>query len=58
MKRFTSLPAETADTPIVFDTPRTKETAMSTFENVAFGLMMGSWLVLHGLYALQVISLY
>jgi len=31
---------------------------MSTFENVAFGLMMGSWLVLHGLYALQVISLY
>lgn len=31
---------------------------MSTFENVAFGLMMGGWLISHGLYALQVISLY
>lgn len=31
---------------------------MSTFENLAFALMMGGWLISHGLYALQVISLY
>jgi hypothetical protein len=30
---------------------------MSTFENAAFGLMIGGWLVLHGLYVLQVIGL-
>jgi hypothetical protein len=30
---------------------------MSTFENVAFGLMMGGWLVMHGLYVLRVIGL-
>ena len=28
---------------------------MSTFENVAFGLMLGSWMVLHGMYVLQVL---
>jgi hypothetical protein len=30
---------------------------MSTFENVAFGTMMGSWMVMHGLYVLQVLGL-
>jgi hypothetical protein len=30
---------------------------MSTFENVAFGTMMGVWMVMHGLYVLQVLGL-
>ncbi len=30
---------------------------MSTFENVAFGLMIGSWLMAHGLYVLRSIGL-
>jgi len=30
---------------------------MSTFENVAFGLMMGTWMLMHGLYVLTVIGL-
>jgi hypothetical protein len=30
---------------------------MSTFENVAFGLMIGVWMVTHGLYVLSVIGL-
>ena len=30
---------------------------MSTFENVAFGTMMGCWMVMHGLYVLQVLGL-
>lgn len=30
---------------------------MSTFENVTFSLMLGGWLVLAGLYVLQVIGL-
>lgn len=30
---------------------------MSTFENVGFGLMIGSWIVAHGLYVLQTIGM-
>ena len=30
---------------------------MSTFENVAFGLILGSWVVAHGLYVLQTLGL-
>jgi hypothetical protein len=28
---------------------------MSTFENVAFALLLGGWMVMHGLYVLQVL---
>jgi hypothetical protein len=28
---------------------------MSTFENVAFGLMLGGWMTMHGMYVLQVL---
>ena len=31
---------------------------MSTFENVAFGLMLGSWMVMHGMYVLQVLQVF
>ena len=30
---------------------------MSTFENVAFGLMLGGWMLTHGLFVRQVIGL-
>lgn len=30
---------------------------MSTFENVAFGLMMGGWMILQGIYVLSVFGL-
>ena len=30
---------------------------MSTFENVAFGTMMGGWMLMHGLLVLQVLGL-
>jgi hypothetical protein len=30
---------------------------MSTFENWTYGLMMGSWVLAHGLYVLQSIGL-
>ena len=28
---------------------------MSTFENLAFGLMLGGWMLTHGMYVLQVL---
>jgi hypothetical protein len=30
---------------------------MSTFENVTFGLMMGSWMIFHGLYVMGMFGL-
>jgi hypothetical protein len=30
---------------------------MSTFENLTFGLMIGGWVLAHGLYVLQSIGL-
>ncbi len=30
---------------------------MSTFENVSFGLLVGGWVVAHGLYVLQTLGL-
>jgi len=37
--------------------PKTAETTISSFEDVAFGLMLGGWMLTHGLYVLQVLRI-
>lgn len=57
MKCFTARPLGRGDVVVALEEPTPLETTMSSFENVAFGTMMGGWMVMHGLYVLQVLGL-
>jgi hypothetical protein len=57
VKSFTARAAARPDASVVRQQGRAKESMMSTFENVAFGLMMGGWVLAHGLYVLQTLGL-